>query len=223
MDGGVAMRLFYEAIYRYGRAPWDVGPREELVKLVQTGRLRPGRALDLGSGTASNCVFLARHGFEVTGLDYAASAVELGRARARQAGVKVHFVQDDLTRLRRVTGVFDLLVDYGTLDDLVPRDRDRYLENVLPLTQPGTQFLLFCFEWHLRGWERAMIYLGVFGAMALEPGEAERRFGPFFEIERVGESRNERGWPRATATFLMTRKDVANKAGDQDGTPGKPQ
>jgi len=199
------MKLFYEAVYRYARAPWDVGPREELVRLVESGRLRPGRALDLGSGTAGNCVFLAQHGFEVTGLDYAASAVELGRARARQAGVQVDFVQDDLTGLRRVSGVFDLLVDYGTLDDLLPRDRDRYLENVLPLTQPGTQFLLFCFEWPLRSWERAMIRLGAFGAMALEPGEVERRFGPFFEIERVAESHSERGWPRGTATYLMKR------------------
>jgi len=199
------MKLFYEALYRYGRAPWDIGPREELVRLVEAGRLRPGRALDLGSGTASNCIFLAQHGFEVTGLDYAASAVELGRARARQAGVHVDFVQDDLTRLRHLTGVFDLLVDYGTLDDLLPRDRDRYLENVLPRAHPGTQFLLFCFEWPLRRWERAMIRFGAFGAMALEPGEVEQRFGPTFEIERVAETRNERGWPRATATYLMTR------------------
>jgi cyclopropane fatty-acyl-phospholipid synthase-like methyltransferase len=212
-NGGVAVKLFYETLYRYGRAPWDVGPREELVRLVQTGRLRPGRALDLGSGTGSNCVFLAEHGFDVTGLDYAASAVELGQARARQAGVQVHFVQDDLTRLRRVTGVFDLLVDYGTLDDLVPRHRDRYLENILSLTRPGTEFLLFCFEWPLRGWERAMIRLGVFGAMALEPGEAQQRFEPFFEMERIAETRNERGWPRATATYLMARKGAPNNVG----------
>ena len=207
------MKHFYEALYRYGRAPWDIGPRQELVGLVESGRLRPGRALDLGSGTASNCIFLARHGFDVTGLDFAASAVELGEARARQAGVDVHFIQDDLTRLRHVAGVFDLLVDYGTLDDLVARDRDLYVENVLRLTRPGTEFLLFCFEWRLRSWERAMIRLGVFGAMALEPGEAERRFGPFFEIERAAESRSEHGWPRGTATYLMTRKNTPNRVG----------
>jgi cyclopropane fatty-acyl-phospholipid synthase-like methyltransferase len=201
-----ALRLFYEALYRYGRAPWDVGPRQELVKLVETGRLRAGRALDLGSGTGSNCVYLARHGFDVTGLDYAAAAVELGRQRAREAGVHVQFILDDLTRLRQVRGTYDLLVDYGTLDDLLPRDRDRYLESILPLTRPGTDLLLFCFEWRWRTWERAMVNFGIFGAMALEPGEVERRFGPFFEIQRYAESSNERGWPRATATYLMTRK-----------------
>ena len=49
-----------------------------------------------------------------------------------------------------------------------------------PLTHPGTLFLLFCFEWPRRWWER----ISPFG-MALEPGEVERRFGEYFEIERI--------------------------------------
>lgn len=36
---------------------------------MESGKLQPGRAIDLGNGTASNCIFLARHGFEVTGVD----------------------------------------------------------------------------------------------------------------------------------------------------------
>jgi len=201
------MRTFYTVTYRYFRAPWDIGPREELVALVESGRLKPGRAIDLGSGTASNCIFLAQHGFDVTGVDYAAAAVALGQSRAREAGVTVRFVQDDLRNLSTVGGPFDLLVDYGTLDDLVPADRDLYVRSVVPLTRPGSQFLLYCFEWRLASWERLMIRLGFFGAMALEPGEVKRRFGPLFEIEKVAEGRNERGWPRAYATYLMIRKD----------------
>jgi SAM-dependent methyltransferase len=200
-------KLFYNTTYRYFRAPWDIGPRQELVELVESGRLRPGRVIDLGSGTASNCVFLAQRGFEVTGLDYSPAAIELGRRRAEEAGVSVNFLVDDLTRLQHVNGTYDLLVDYGTLDDLVPRDRDLYVQNVLPLTRPGSLFLMYCFEWRLAWWERAMIRLGFFGAMALEPGEAERRFAEHFDIERVAEGRNERGWPRGYAVYLMRRKE----------------
>src|SRR4030067_150616 len=126
-------------MYSRFRAPWDIGPRRELVELVESGRLRPCQAIDLGSGTASNCVFLAQRGFDVTGVDYAAAAIELGRKRAAQAGVQVNFIQDDLTNLRHVNGTFDLLVDYGTLDDLRPPQRDRYMQNVLPLTRPGSR------------------------------------------------------------------------------------
>jgi len=201
------MKSFYEILYRRFRAPWDIGPREELVALVESGRLKPCRAIDLGSGTAHNCIFLAQRGFDVTGMDYARSAIELGRKRAREAGANVNFVVDDLTHLRHVKGSFQLLVDYGTLDDLTPSDRDLYMKNVLPLTQAGSQFLLYCFEWQLRWWERVMLRLAFFGAMALEPGEVERRFGEYFEIERVAGKVDYSQWPAGYAVYLMTRKE----------------
>lgn len=76
------MKFFYETIYRHFRAPWDIGPREELVALVQSGQIPPGRAVDLGSGTASNCIYLPQHDFEITNVDCAAADIEAGRARA---------------------------------------------------------------------------------------------------------------------------------------------
>jgi len=198
------MKWMYELMYRYSFVPipYDIGPREELVSLVEDGRIEPCRAIDLGSGTASNVIYLARHGFEVTGVDFSPAAIELGRERAREAGVEVTFVEDDLTDLRRVEGTYDLLIDYGTLDDLRPSDRDAYVRNVLPLAHAGSRFLLFCFEWEARWWERA---LGRIGPMAMEPGEVSRRFGASFDIEGIaGGPTGSRFIPR-TATYLMTR------------------
>ncbi|HKY84934.1 MAG TPA: class I SAM-dependent methyltransferase [Anaerolineales bacterium] len=201
------MRSFYNITYRYFRAPWDIGPRQELVGLVESGRLQPCKVIDLGSGTASNCIFLAHHGFDVTGVDYSPAAVELGQRRAETAGVSVKLLVDDLTNLQHVDGTYDLLVDYGTLDDLIPRDRDLYVQNVLPLTRPGSLFLLYTFEWELRWWERLMLRLAFFGAMALAPGEAERRFAPYFEIERIAGELDNSKWPAGYAVYLMTRKE----------------
>ncbi|NIN65924.1 MAG: methyltransferase domain-containing protein, partial [Anaerolineae bacterium] len=81
-------KRFYEFGYRYFRMPWELGPREELVGLVESGRIAPCRAIDLGCGTGSNAIFLAQHGFEVTGVDFAASAIEKARRRADSCGVK---------------------------------------------------------------------------------------------------------------------------------------
>ena len=202
------MKLFYEILYRRFRAPWDIGPREELVQLVEGGHVQPCRAIDLGSGTASNVIFLAQRGFDVTGVDYAASAIELGRKRAQEAGVAVNFIVDDLTNLRDVTGTFDLLVDYGTLDDLSYPDRDLYVRNVVPLTHTGSRFLLYCFEWPLRGWERLVIKVAgaIFGDMSLAPGEVEQRFGEYFEIETIVKKTGLSGFPRGYAVYWMTRK-----------------
>jgi cyclopropane fatty-acyl-phospholipid synthase-like methyltransferase len=198
------MKWFYEIVYGRFRAPWDIGARKELVELVESGRIKPCHAIDLGSGTASNCVFLAQRGFDMTGVDFAQAAIELGQKRMAEAGVKVNFIRDDLTDLRQVSGTFDLLVDYGTLDDLKPKQRELYMRNVLPLTHPGSQFLLYCFEWKPRWWERPF-----FNSLACEPGEIEQRFGPFFEIECYSRSVNYSRWPAGEAVYLMTRKGVA--------------
>jgi cyclopropane fatty-acyl-phospholipid synthase-like methyltransferase len=193
------MKWFYEIMYSRFRAPYDIGPRKELVELVESKRLRPCKAIDLGSGTASNCIFLAQHEFEVTGVDFASAAIELGRRRAAQAGVMVNFVEDDLTDLQHVTGAFDLLVDYGTLDDLSSRNRELYMQNVLPLTHPSSQFLLYCFEWSPRWWERYFF-------IACKPGEIKRRFGPHFEIEPYAAGTTGSWLMPGWAVYLMTRK-----------------
>lgn len=199
------MKLFYELGYRFSRMPWDVGPRVELVELVESGRIKPGRAIDLGSGTGSNCIYLAQHGFKVTGLDYARSAIELGRTRAKKAAVSVNFIVDDLTNLQHVDGSFDLLVDYGTLDDLTKKDRNLYKENVLPLTHRGTVFLLYAFEWKARWWERP-----IYSRLALDLGEAEERFGMHFEIERIAGRIDYSNFPPGYAVYLMTRNSVGS-------------
>ena len=59
-------RWLYHIGYHYFRMPWDGGLRAELVGLVKSGRVTRGRAIDLGSGTGLNCVFLAQHGFQPT-------------------------------------------------------------------------------------------------------------------------------------------------------------
>jgi len=192
-------------MYRYSFVPipYDIGPRDELVGLVNSGRIRPCRALDLGCGTANNVIFLAQHGFEVTGVDFSPAAIEMGRRRARAAGVNITFIEDDLTKLQHLGSTFDLLVDYGTLDDLGPGQRDLYMQNVLPLTKRGGLFLLYCFEWKTRWWERLLSPLG---SMAMEPGEAHRRFGDFFDIEQVAGGPTGSSFMPATATYLMKHR-----------------
>jgi SAM-dependent methyltransferase len=203
------MRWFYQLGYRYFRMPWETGPRSELVALVESGRIAPCRAIDLGCGTGSNAIFLAQHGFDVTGVDFASSAIEKARQRANEAGVAVEFVVDDLTNLESVKGPFDFMVDYGALDDLRAEHRDLYVQNVVALSHPGSRYLLWTFEWPLRRWERFLLRFSFLGAMALEPGEAQRRFDEFFDIERIAGSTgfDLTRWPPGFAAYLMTRKN----------------
>jgi len=111
----------------------------------------------------------------------------------------VDFIIDDLTRLEHVSGRFDFLVDYETLDDLGDKDRDRYVRSVVPLSNIGSQFLLWCFECPPVWWERLV------PAMAMRPGEVERRFAKTFAVNRIAGELRSTGWPRGYAAYLMTR------------------
>ncbi|MGB3716143.1 MAG: methyltransferase domain-containing protein [Candidatus Promineifilaceae bacterium] len=81
--------------YQYARAPWDAGGScSERGELLEGSHIPTCRVIDLGSGTAINVIYLAQHGFDVTGVDYLPAALEMGRVRAREAGVAVMSVED---------------------------------------------------------------------------------------------------------------------------------
>jgi ubiquinone/menaquinone biosynthesis C-methylase UbiE len=196
------MKWFYEITYRYFHAPWDIGPRDELVALIESNRLQPGRAIDLGCGTGANAIFLAQHGFEVTAVDFAEAAITNALKRAKEADVQVNFVTDDLTNLKKVDGTFDFLLDYGVLDDLRLPQRELYVQNMLPLTHPGSHYLLWGFEYPMRWWERFIPFYDI----AFETGEIDQRFGRYFNIEKIVGQVNWSSWPPGYAAYWMTRK-----------------
>ena len=198
------MKTFYDLWYRFGTPPWVQQARPELVELVESGDLRPGRAIDLGCGEGDNAIFLAQRGFRVTAVDFSAAAIAKAKVKAGKAGADVNFVIDDLTQLTRVEGQFDLLVDYGTFDDLSIKDRAAYVDQVTSLAKPGARFLLWCFEWELKGWERLATAILPFGNLALRPGEVERWFASMFEIRRVAGESDLPKWPRGWAAYLLT-------------------
>lgn len=199
------MKWFYEFIYSKMRAPWDIGARKELVEVVESGRIQPCQAIDLGCGTASNAIFLAQHGFEVTGTDYSPAAIALCQQRGAAAGVTVNWIEDDLTELRYVRGTFDFLVDWGVYDDLNMPDRRAYLRNVLPLTHAHSRFLIYVHQWLPRWWERPLYR--IFGMRPMQSGEVEADFGPHFTIEKLAERVFSSGFIGGEAVYLMTRKE----------------
>ena len=106
--------IFYRLAYRSGRPRWDSAqPRPELIELTQG---RPsGRALDLGCGTGTDCIYLAGQGWEALGVDFAPKAIAIARARAAASGSSASFTVGDVTRLREVgvRGQYDLVIDIG--------------------------------------------------------------------------------------------------------------
>lgn len=86
-------------------------------------RLTPGwAALDIASGEGRNSVFLAQHGFRVTGLDISDVGIAKGIRRAAEAGVEVEFRQVDLEGYH-IGERYDLIINFNfLLRELIPEE-----------------------------------------------------------------------------------------------------
>lgn len=139
-------RWFFDLRYRIGKPPWDSGiTPPEVIEQVEHSGMKPGRALDLGCGTGTNSIYLARRGFETVGVDFSPNAIENARAKARRAGVEINFYINDVTRLDFLREPFDLVLDIGCFHALDPAARERYADNLLRLTCPGAVYMLYAF------------------------------------------------------------------------------
>jgi SAM-dependent methyltransferase len=109
----------FELMYRLGFAPWERRDVERTWEPLVEGpdAMKPGRALDVGCGSGRDAVYLAKHGWEVTGVDFAEAALSAGRQRAKQESVEVKWVRGDVTDLKALglTPGYDLLYDFGCM------------------------------------------------------------------------------------------------------------
>ena len=69
-----------------------------------------GRALDLACGEGRNAIWLAKHGWSVTAVDYSDVAIERARKLAATEGVEVEWVCADLTSYEPDPEAFALVV-----------------------------------------------------------------------------------------------------------------
>ncbi|ALE06587.1 methyltransferase type 12 [Arthrobacter sp. ERGS1:01] len=87
---------FWDTRYGSSTKVWSGNPNPQLV--AEATALPPGTALDVGSGEGADTIWLARHGWRVTGVDF--SQVALDRAAAHVAGAANDDVPDLITWAR---------------------------------------------------------------------------------------------------------------------------
>jgi len=140
-----------DKIYRKmhaGDIPWNIEtPPKALVELIESGGVKPCKAIDLGCGAGNYAIYLASKGFDVTGVDISPTAIKMARENAIKKGVKSNFiVADVLGDLDKLKETFDFAYDWELLHHIFPDERKKYVQNVHRILNPKGKYLSVCFN-----------------------------------------------------------------------------
>ena len=170
--------LLFKLMYRLGFTPWDEHPlASSLRQLVEGDDAQPaGTALDIGCGTGDSSIYLAEHGWRVTGADFVPKALDKARAKAAAKQVAVDFVHADATRLSSegVGSDFTLIVDSGCLHGMSDDDRDAYVREVTAVAARDARLLIIGFP------------PGSFPVRGIDPADVEQRFSQGWKLLSAG-------------------------------------
>jgi SAM-dependent methyltransferase len=135
----------FDALYA-GTPPWDIGrPQPAFLALAEAGAVR-GRVLDVGCGTGEHVLMAAGLGFEATGVDAAATAIDAAKGKARDRGVTARFLVWDALRLAALGELFDTVLDSGLFHVFQDDDRPRFVDGLRAVLRPGGRYLMLCFS-----------------------------------------------------------------------------
>jgi SAM-dependent methyltransferase len=136
----------WDASYRDGPAPWDIGrPQPAVVRVGAAGGFA-GAVLDAGCGTGENTLHVAALGLPVLGVDVAEAALAVAREKARERGIEAEFAAADALELERLGRRFDTVLDVGLFHTFDRDERPRYVAGLASVTEPGGTLYVLCFS-----------------------------------------------------------------------------
>ena len=130
--------LKWDENYEHGTDGWDLGkPTPVFQRLIASGQLVPGRMIVLGAGRGHDAREFARHGFQVTAVDFSSQAAsEMHRLAAPEAPVEI-LQQDIFTLPDTLNHSFDYALEYTCFCAIDPTRRSEYADLVARLLKPN--------------------------------------------------------------------------------------
>ena len=132
----------WDASYRDGPAPWDVGRPQPAI--VRVAAQLSGPVLDAGCGTGENALHVATLGLAVLGVDVAETAVAVAREKAAARGLSAEFEVADALHLPRLKRTFASVLDCGLLHTFDADERRRYVASLAAVTRNDGRVFVLC-------------------------------------------------------------------------------
>jgi len=103
-----------------------------VVEAVPTIRHRKIKSvLDLGCGTGRHCVYLAKKGFHVIGVDVSKSALKMAKQWARKERLKnLVFICGTMTQIPLIDNYFDAVISISVVHHAVKKDIEKTIAEI---------------------------------------------------------------------------------------------
>ncbi len=136
----------WEADYLRGSDGWDLGkPTPVFRTLLANRELPPGKMLVVCAGRGHDAREFARHGYEVTAVDFSPSAVrEMGRLAGPDTPMEI-LQQDLFTLPHKLDETFDYVLEYTCYCAIDPKRRTEFVDLVARLLKPGGLYISLAF------------------------------------------------------------------------------
>lgn len=136
----------WEADYQRGTDGWDLGgPTPVFKRLASNGRFKPGRMLVPGAGRGHDAREFARHGFDVTAVDFSPHVVKQMRQLAEH-DVPIGILQQDIFALpHEFHHSFDYVLEYTCFCAIDPSRRPEYADQVTKWLKPNGIYIDLAF------------------------------------------------------------------------------
>jgi SAM-dependent methyltransferase len=138
--------LPWDASYRDGPAPWDIGRPQPAVARVAADGGFAGAVLDAGCGSGENALHLAALGLSVMGVDVAETALAIARETAGHRRLDVEFAACDAFGLQRLGRTFETVLDCGLFHTFDVDERPAYVTSLAAVTERDATLYVLCFS-----------------------------------------------------------------------------
>ncbi len=136
----------WDASYRDGPVPWDIGRPQPAVLCLAAEGAFTGAVLDAGCGTGENALHIASLGLSVVGVDVAETALTIAREKAAERGIAAEFAVADAFQLERLERRFRTVLDCGLFHTFDTDERGRYVASLASVTEQGGTVHVLCFS-----------------------------------------------------------------------------
>jgi SAM-dependent methyltransferase len=139
----------WETLYKTQKVetlPWyNENLDSDLENELNQRNIIKGKFLDLGTGPATQAIWLAKRGFQVIGSDLSEAAIK--RARNVYASEKdLDFIVDDILNSKLKESEFDYVFDRGCFHVLSSADRQIYISKIKGVLRDKGILFLKCFS-----------------------------------------------------------------------------